>query len=385
MPATTAPGRHISDIVTAADLTDLASFCDEQAHAISFYFSLATTPDNSHREEHIAVKRLIQQAHDNVPRSDLPASLTKDLEQILSTAEEISLDPARLKVIFACRDRQVWQEFEIPTRRSISLLDVGRRFRLAPLMAALQSCAPFCVVLLESGKARGFVIHGTEIREIAGRFPVSDLSLHAEDSRVGWSRHIDTNLEEHEQAYFKKLSRQVQEFMSEQQATHLVIGCREDLWGEIGAQFTDALDKNFMTQFHLTNFALGQAEVLSMARPLFEGARRLRCVNLLNRINESPSRAALGLTDVLRSLRDGRVDKLVLGALPNQAISECQDCHRMWSEAGNNCVFCGSGHVRYTAAEEGLIRQALTTQSEILMVERDVIPGFGGAAALLRY
>lgn len=41
--------------------------------------------------------------------------------------------------------------------------------------------------------------------------------------------------------------------------------------------------------------------------------------------------------------------------------------------------------VRYIAAEEGLIRQALTTDSEILLVEEDVIPGFSGAAALLRY
>jgi hypothetical protein len=383
MPATTTPGRH-RNIVTAADLADLAGFCDEQAHAISFYFSLATTPDNSHREEFIAVKRLIQQAHDNIGPSHVPTSLTKDLEQILSTADEISLDPAQLKVVFACRERQVWQEFEIPTHRAISLLDVGRRFRLAPLMAALQACTPFCVVILESGKARGFVIRGTDIREITGRLSVEDLSLHAEDSRVGWSRHIETNLAEHEQAYFKRLSRQVHEFMSEQQAAHLVIGCREDLWGEVGPQLANSQNE-FIGHFHLANFAVEPAEVLLMALPLFEEARRQRCVNLLNEINESPSRAALGLVDVLRSLRAGRVQKLVLGGLPKQTISECQDCRRMWSEAGHNCVFCGSGRVRYIAAEEGLIRQALTADSEILLVEEDVIPGFGGAAALLRY
>lgn len=383
MPATTTPGRH-SGTVTAADLTNLASFCDEQAHAISFYFSLVTTPDSSHREEFIAVKRLIQQAHDNIVPSHVPTPLAKDLEQILSTADEISLDPARLKVIFACCERQMWQEFEIPTHRSISLLDVGRRFRLAPLMAALQACAPFCVVILESGKARGFVVRGTEIWEIEGRLPVEDLSLHAEDSRVGWSRHIEKNLEEHEQAYFKRLSHKVREFMSEQQASYLVIGCREDLWGEVEPQFANSQNE-FIGHFHLTNFAVGPAEVLSMARPLFEEAKRQRCVNLLNEINESPSRAALGLVDVLRSLRDGRVQKLVLGGLSNQTISECQDCRRMWSEAGHNCVFCGSGRVRYIAAEEGLIRQALTTDSEILLVEEDVIPGFSGAAALLRY
>jgi release factor family 10 len=383
MLSTKTPGRH-NGIVTAVDLADLAGFYDEHAHAISFYFSLVTTPDNSHREEFIAIKRLIQQAVNNSAPLHVPASLAQDLEQILSTADEISLAPARLKVVFACREREMWEEFDIPAHRSISILDVGRRFRLAPLMAASQACAPFCVVILESGKARGFVVRGTDIREITGRLSVEDLSLHAEDSRVGWSRHVEKNVEAHEKAYFKRLSNQVREFILEQQAEHLVIGCREDLWGEVGSQFTN-LQNELIGHFHLTNFAVTPAEVLPMAQPLLEDTQRRRCVNLLNEINDSPSRAALGLADVLRALRDGRVQKLVVGALPKQTISECQDCRRIWCEAGNNCVFCGSDRVRYIAAEEGLIRQALATDSEILLVEEDVIPGFDGAAALLRY
>jgi hypothetical protein len=36
-------------------------------------------------------------------------------------------------------------------------------------------------------------------------------------------------------------------------------------------------------------------------------------------------------------------------------------------------------------AEEGLIRQALLTDAEILFAETDAVPGFNGAAARLRY
>ncbi len=53
--------------------------------------------------------------------------------------------------------------------------------------------------------------------------------------------------------------------------------------------------------------------------------------------------------------------------------------------AGHSCTSCGHAEVRYKAAEEGLIRQTLLTDAEILMVEADTATGFGGAAALLRY
>jgi hypothetical protein len=57
----------------------------------------------------------------------------------------------------------------------------------------------------------------------------------------------------------------------------------------------------------------------------------------------------------------------------------------MTAAAGHNCVACGNAEGFYMAAEEGLIRRALLTDAEILFVEADSVPGFNGAAALLRY
>lgn len=385
MPAEIVTARHRAQLVTREDLLELGNFCDEHAHSLSFYFSFASTPDNSHREELIAIKRLIQQKQADLGPHPEPTSLAKDLEELLNVTEEIRLNPARLRAVFACREKQVWREFDLPAHDSVRLLEVGRRFYLFPLLMALQSCAPYCVVLLETGKARGFVVRGTEIREVEGRLPMEDLSLHAEDSRVGWSRHIDKNVDEHEKAYFSKLAHSMLAFMREQQIAQLLIGCREDLWGEVGRQFAVFEDGALMGQFHLPHFAIGPIEVLRTAGPIFEEKQRQRCRALLDEINESPSRAAFGVGDVLRDLQQGRVQKLVLGKLPQQTISECRDCGRMWAEAGHNCIYCGGAGVRYIPAEEGLIRQALNNDAQIFLVEPDTISGFSGAVALLRY
>ena len=48
-------------------------------------------------------------------------------------------------------------------------------------------------------------------------------------------------------------------------------------------------------------------------------------------------------------------------------------------------MFCGNSRLHGLGADEGLIRQALLTDAEILTFEGDEVPGFIGAAALLRY
>ncbi len=371
-------------VVTRENLSTLAAFCDQKATAVSFGFGCVTTPDSAHREEVIAIKRLVQEAIASFAPESAPARLSKDLEEIVAVAETIRLHPSRLRLVFACGEQDVWQEFDLPSTKRLSFLRVGRRFDLAPLMLALQSAAPYCVTILESGKARAFIVHGTEIQEVSGRLVIEEQSSQADDPRVGWSRHISKSLVEHEKAYFKNLSHQLLQLMSELQATGLVIGCHEDLWGEVEPQFVH-LAKSMIGRFHLPHFDAEPAEVLRLASPIFAEAHRTRITAVLREINEAPSRAAFGVKDVLEALLSGRVQKLVLGNPPEQTISECKVCGHMMAVAGHSCTSCGHAEVWYMAAEEGLIRQALLTDTEILMVEADTATGFSGAAALLRY
>lgn len=376
--------RRLADCVTQENLLELTKFCDEAAHAVSLYFSLPSTPNQSHRTEFIAIKRLVQDVQDEFDPQALSTSLAKDLDDVLNMSEEICGNPARFWAVFACREKQLWREFGLPATRFIGQLEVGRRFRLFPLMDAMQACAPYCVLLLESGKARVFVVRGTEIQEFPDGLPAADLRLHAEDSRVGWSSHIDRDVEEHEKAYCKSLAHMLHKFMAEQQTSHVVIGCREDLWGEMGAFFYHFGTNNILGNFHLPNFAISPADVLGMATPVFEQSQRWMRTSVLSEINETPSRAAVGVGDVLRAVGEGRAQKVVVSRMLKLTIPECQDCGRMREEANRKCIFCGSARIGYAPAEENLIRQALLSHAEIF-VEQDAVAGFSGAAALLRY
>lgn len=373
------------DIISnRADILELSNFYNERGNALSFYFGRADAPDESHRQELNTIKRLIKDAQVELGATASSASQAEDLKELLANAQRIAASPAPLTAIFACRERGVWREIEIPVPRSMGLLETGKRFRVAPLLAALQQCEPYLVVPFESGKARAFLVCGLEIRELENELPCENLALHADDSRVGWSRHIDGDLAEHEKAYFSRLVSQLAELMRRQKTSRLIIGCRDDLWGEVRQKFAE-LPLEIVDRFHLTDFELTPAQVLDAVAPTAEGYRRQNCVKLLEEINENSLRAAFGFNDVLYSLGEGRVRRIVLGNMAQQTATECLDCNRTWPDAGENCVFCHGTRVCSIVAEEALIRQALKTDAEVLFAPEGEIPVPAGVAALLRY
>lgn len=376
--------RSIEKTVTREDLLTLAALCDHHATAVSFGFGHITTPDNAHRAELTAIKGLIQEAIARYAPESAPVTLSKDMGQILAVTEEIRHNPFRLRLIFACRDQDFWREFDLPSTGRLSFLHVGRRFHLAPLMLAQQALVPYCVAIFESGKFRAFMVRGSEIEEVTGTLAVEEMRSSVDDPRVGWSKHVLKGRTEHEKEYFKSLSHQLLQLVSKKRAIGLIVGCHEDLWGEVEPQFAH-LEKTLMGRFHLVYFDTEPNQILQMAMAVFAEGQRTRVTAALREINETPSRRAIGVKDVLKALIAGRAEKLILGDLSGQTIFECKACGQMMATAGHNCTSCGNAEGFYMAAEEGLIRQALLTDAEILFVEVDAVPGFNGVSTLLRY
>ncbi len=383
MRESTVPTPHLEarQSVTREDLLALAKLYDEHARVVSFYFSLASTPDNSHREETLMIKQLVREI---VTKPGTADGLSDDLGAIDRAAEEVRHAPSRLRAIFACHNQHVWQEFDLPALGSVSRLEVGRHPHLAPLLQALESCTPYCVVMVENGKARGFVVHGADIREIRGRFKAEDLSLYADDSRVGWSHHIEDNLQEHAKAYLKKLSPEIHRFMEEHECSSLVIGCRDDLWSGLEPQMLSPETTAVIGRFHAANFDVCPDEVLHVAQPIFEESLRRHYEDLVHQIDEGSSHSVLGLDQVLECLEQGRVQKVLLGKKSDELASECRQCGHLQAGIQDKCVFCGSLNTQAVLAQEALIRKALFTGAEVLL------PGLGAngcdsVAAWLRY
>lgn len=362
----------------------LANVHDEKAHAVTFYFSRSFFPDKAHREEELSVEHLVDAARNKL-RSDDP-DVSQDLQRILDLGPRIRESPALFRAVFACSDMHIWQEVGLPVRGSVSRLEIAKYFQLVPLLRALESSTACCIALVEHGKARAFLVRGIEIDEVADQFPSLDLSVHADDSRVGWSHHIDANVEERAREYMKTLAIDLCQFLRDTSCQRLVIGCREDLRNELQPQLAKAgLAPMISGYFHLPNFDMTPHEVLLAATPVFQEKQRQRYADFWEEVRERPAHSAVGVDAVLRGLESGRVQILFLGEISEKSVTECSNCHSLWVGVCSTCATCGSSNVTTTSAEELLFRKALLTGAEVLTPDATITASCGEVGAILRY
>jgi hypothetical protein len=361
------------------DLQSLAALLKPDANAVSFCYSLHSFPDRSHHTEAVAIGKLVQDERAKFTSGAVPMTLSNDLDGILAIAEEIQRTPTRWRALYACAEQNVLNEFDLPAPESAAQLKVAGHFFLEPLVEALQSCRKYRVVLIESGKARLFEVRGTDIEEVAHSLPENDLTQRSEDSRVGWSKHIDRNIEHQERAWFRLLVDELGKLPGA-----LIVGCRDDLWGELRPYFAE-LDNDVMGSFHLPSFEVGADEVLKQARQVFDQYKLERCKKLLHAIEEDHEHGVRGLSEVLNCLAAGRVHTLLIGEMLGQIVAECARCGHVQQQTAVNCASCDSSMLVPIPAVEALIRAALIQKAEILIYPHGETMPFPGVAALLRY
>jgi len=378
--------RNLRTLFSSESIAMLAKVHDETAHAVTLYFSRSFFPDKAHREEELSVEHLVDGARNKLRSELITPGVSQDLLRILDIGPQIRESPALFRAVFACSDMQIWQEVGLPVRVSAGRLEIAKCFQLVPLLRALESSTAYCVALVEHGKARIFIVRGIEIDEVEDQFPSVDLSVHADDSRVGWSHHIDANVEERTKAYMKKLAFDLCQFLQDASCQHLVIGCREDLRSELEPQLAKAgLGPTVSGYFHLSSFDMTPNEVLLAATPVFEEKQRQHYAGFWEEVRERPAQSAVGVDAVLRGLESGRVQTLFLGEMSEMGVTECSNCHSWWVKVCSTCATCGSSNLATASAEELLFRKALLTGAEVLAPDTTIAASFGEVGAVLRY
>jgi hypothetical protein len=368
--------------VSQEELAGLLQFFSPAGEGVSFYLGWPDVPNNAHRLEEIALKDLLRgAAHSS--SGEMPTGIAADLKKIRGRLEGVRSDANKLHVVFACHGEGLWHDFELPCRSPWNIGEVGQYLRVAPLMSAVQRTSPYGVVLVEFGKARAFVVHGAESKEIAGAIASTDLSIHVDDARVGWSGHIDSNLNDRKRAFLKHLAERIQEFTKSEGLESLIVGCRKDLWSELEPQFENT-GRLRMATFHLPNFEMGGAEVVRHAEPLFLSLEKERIDNALHRVKENPRASAVGTDEVLALLAEGNVSLIVLGAMADEVVTECRSCNRMTVGTPSKCSLCGGTYMGHLPANEAILRKAVACGAEVLFADSAQVT-FNGVAALLRH
>lgn len=151
-------------------------------------------------------------------------------------------------------------------------------------------------------------------------------------------------------------------------------GAGEDLWGEAKPEFANSDEGVLIGRFVPSGYEMPAADVREATYPIFEENRRKSGVALLEKIGEEPAHGAVGVNAVMERLIEGRVQKLMLGSPVDGAVDECDHCGRVQPPTDGPCMFCGNTSPHGLEGEEGLIRQAVLTDAEILTFDGDEVP-----------
>lgn len=368
--------------IAQEELSGLLRFFSATGQGLSFYLGWPEVHNNAHRDEVITTKDLVHSVSHSAS-GELPEGVAADLEKIKEEMERVRSESNKLHVVFACSAEGLWCELHLPCPKSQSIIELGQYLRIIPLMSALQKTRPYGVVLLETGKARAFLVRGAESKEIADAIGQADLSPHAEDARVGWSGRIDREQRAHERTFFKHVTEQVREFAEMNRLDTMVIGCREEVWTDLALQ--RHMPRSIKAgRFHLPNFSMGAAEVVKHAEPVFLSLEQREIEDSLHNVNENRAASAVGVSEVLALLSAGNVRRVVLGALPSEVAAQCRACDHVTAGKNTSCAVCGGTDMGYLPADEALLRRAVFSDAEVLMAEAAGV-SFNGVAALLRY
>jgi peptide subunit release factor 1 (eRF1) len=387
-------------MITRDEIRQLAQIESPAACAVSFYFQPRTPQDKSHREESILVKDLVRDAMRRAERAGNHRLLREDLQRVLQAAERLHGNHSRGKAIFACQEKGIWLEFDVPPKLGQSQIKVDSRFHLRPLVAAQSSVVRACIALVNRQKARIFEMNtphahaagtnGNGFRQMPdlefGPLPRTGRS----DGYLGYDAgHRERHAENEIKGHFKFFAESLQSLLNQDKFDALLIGCHDEAWPELQPLLHTYLKQRLVGRFVVDPAVASAEEVRAHAARILEENHRNNLQSLVREVigeAQRNARGAVGLRHVIAALERQEVQTLLVGpGLSSQAV-ECPHCRHLDTRMVRQCAICGHETRDLSDVTDALVDLALRNGADIQFY--DDIPELdkaGNVGALLRF
>jgi len=377
-------------MITRERLRELAQFQSGGADcAVSFYMQPQTPHDKSHREESILLKDLVRSAQRSVETHGKNGFMRADLQRVLDWVNNLRGGQTRARAVFACGERNFWQEFDLPPQLPASQLVIDRRFYLKPLAMLLGAQTRLWLALVDRHKARFFDVRLEELKEQEALFqPLSHRGR--SDGYAGYDAgHAQRSVEDEVLHHFKNVAEYLKQMLERKAYENLIIGCQDKNWFEFEPYLHPYVKARLLGRFSADVNRITPEEIRRQADRVHQQAldeRRHKLVRQVIGQAKSHSRGVTGLRRVLRSLELGEVQTLLVGENYHAQAVECENCGHLDAHIVRWCPVCGRGTRELRDVSDAIIPAAILRDIEMLYVKDE--PEFdmaGNIAALLRF
>lgn len=377
-------------MITREELRQLAQVESAAGCAISFYFQPQTPQDKSHREEAILIKDLVREALRRAERNGNNEAVREDLQRILQIAETLRCNHSRGKAIFACREKGIWREADVPARLGGSQIAVNSRFHLKPLVAAYAGIPRTLIALVDRRRARMFALQNDVLEHKPdldfGMLPRGTKS----DGYLGYDaghreRHVGNEVKTH----YKQFAESLQALLNLEKYDALLIGCRDDAWSELEPNLHTYVKQRIAGRFLLDPVAATAEDVREYTLRILEKNRSAEQQGLIREALGQASRngrGAVGLRHVLNALERQEVQALLVTSDFKAEAVECTNCRHLDTRMVGNCAVCGQKTRELSDVSDMLFDLALRNGADIHFIDAHPdLEKAGRVGALLRF
>ncbi len=377
-------------MITREEIRQLAQVESAECCAISFYFQPQTPQNRSHREEAILVKDLVRECIRKAERNGNQLALREDLARILQIAEALHGNHSRGKAIFACRDRGIWQELDVPPRLGASRIILNSRFHLRPLVDAFSGLPRTCVALVNRKKARIFELNGGEISQKPDLELGPSPHVPRSDGFQGYEAgHRERHVENQVMLHYKMFTESLLMLHNHEKYDALLIGCHDESWPEIEPHLNGSLKQRLRGRILVDPMVATAEEVREQANRILEESQQTEQRNLVHEaVGEAQrnARGAVGLRHVLNALERQEVQMLMVDRNFTAEAVECIHCRHLDTRMVKACAVCGHETREISDISDALVDLALRNGAEIRFVTNDPeLEKAGRVGALLRF
>jgi len=375
--------------ITREQLRELAEFQDDQSCAVSFYFQPSTPRNKAHKEDTILIKDLAREAMRTLESKGKRECARADIDRVIRLSGELRSNGTHAKAVFACANRNIWHEYELPASLGSTQLFVDRHFHLKPLAHLLGASPLLGVVLVDRHRARIFDLRLGELTELDDLFhPLPRRGR--SDGYAGYDGgHAQRRVEDEARQHFKNVAGILKELLEKGVFEKWILACQDAHRPLFEPQLHPYVSQALIGRFHADLAHATRDEIRSHAQPIvdqWQNDRRRDLVEQALSQSRSNGRGVTGLRRVLRSLELGQVQTLLVGeSLQGHAV-ECPGCGHIDAHLVGFCPVCGRATQEIVDVSEAILPWVVRRDIETLYVKDD--PEFdkiGNIAALLRF
>lgn len=243
----------------------------------------------------------------------------------------------------------------------------------------------WCVALVDRRTARIFIGSPVSLRD----YDELDDDVAGQHDQGGWSQaRYERSVEEEVEDHLKNVADQLLKLHKSMDFDHVVIGTHDELRPRVLERLHPYIAERVAAQIEVDIQMADAAELeekLKEVQAVREREREDRLLQDLQRGLANDSRAASGISDVLDSLNQARVETLLVGDGWDRSGAVCPKCGYLSLSVGK-CPVDGEAMAEVDSLVEELVERADETSAEAVMIaDGSALDDREPVAALLRY